>query len=191
MSTETRLRHELHTAASQLAEDHGALAQVMRQGARRRTRRRTSLAGAATLGAVAVAGALGPWSLPAGLPVTGQSVAAEPDVAIFFCDDVAVQDISGDTGCSTVATDEDIARVRGALNLDDEVADVQLETPQQAYERFADVFADDPALVASVDPDVFAASLRVTLAAGVDPADVERRYRAFDGVAQVAPLPPG
>lgn len=40
-----------------------------------------------------------------------------------------------------------------SLALDGSVADVRLETQQQAYERFAELFVDQPELVESVNVD--------------------------------------
>lgn len=187
MSTDTRLREELQAAGARLPEDHGDLARIRRRGARRRHRRHGAVASAiALVGVLVASGVAGSWNLPVSLPTAGQSVAAQPEVAIFFCDEFT-DGSDGDGPCPAPATEADISVVRGALALDGDVVEVQLATPEQAYERFAELFADQPELVETVDPDSLPRSLRVTLAADVEAADIVARYDGFDGVQAVVP----
>lgn len=180
MIIETELRETLSQAGARLPDDDGHLAEVIVRGRRRRYRSRGVVASIIAVGVV-LAAVAGPWDADVSMPFAGQDAARGPDVVIYLCDD---SDDAG-TGCGLPATDADITRLQGALALDDAATSARLETEQEAYERFVELFADHPELVASVDPDGFPASLRVTLADDADPDGFVAHYRHFDGVADV------
>lgn len=80
-------------------------------------------------------------------PFATQAPTERTDVVIYLCSSASVNatlEPGQGPRCDAPATDEQISQLRAALALDEAVAEVQLETQQQAYERFAELFADRP-----------------------------------------------
>lgn len=180
MTTETKIRRVLQQAAATIPDDDGSLEQVIRQGRHRGHRHRgTAVAAVAGLVVTVVLAGVA-LDLPGSLPSATQAPTERTDVVIYLCDTPAVQ------VCDAPATDAQIDLVRAALAVDEAVAEVRHETQQQAYERFSELFADQPELVESVPPDALPASLRVTLVDDADIDNVVRHYGGFDGVEAVA-----
>ncbi len=186
MTTETTLRRALQRVAADLSDDDPRLEQVIRRGRNRRLRHRGA-AGATVAGLVVALTLTVSLDLPASTPLGRQALTDRTDVVIHLCGDAPV-DTGAGRACDAPVTDAQLGRLRAALALDEAVAGVRHETQQQAYERFSELFADQPDLVGSVTPDALPASLRITL---VDDADIDTilsHYAGFGGVeAVVAP----
>ena len=75
------------------------------------------------------------------------------EVSIFLCDDRA---------CPAITPDQE-EELRRDLEDHEVVAEVFYESKQDAYERFKELFADQPSLVESIEPDTLPASFRVRL----------------------------
>lgn len=162
------------------------IATLVEEGGRRRRRKMgaTMTVAAAAL-AVAGVGVSTVWSSgppvePAPIldrpgvayePYEGQSI----DVTLFFCVDDRCPAMSG----------EQQADLYERLVADPMVDTVYFESKQDAYERFAEQFADQPELVESVDPDVLPASFRVRLTDAGDAAAIVERFRGAPGVEEV------
>lgn len=184
MTTDTKLRDVLHQAGASVPIDDARLEEVVRRGRLRRHRYRGTVVATFAVLAVTVTVGVTALDLPGTAPFTTQAPLEGYDVVIYLCGDAPINDGQG-PGCETPATDADISRLRGALALDEAVANVRHETQEEAYERFSELFADQPELVESVPPGALTSSLRVTL---VDDADVDfvmAHYRHFDGVEAV------
>jgi cell division transport system permease protein len=96
------------------------------------------------------------------------------DVIVSLCDD---------RECPTI-TEAERADLEAELAADPAVARFLFESKQDAYERFAELFADQPDLVDSVAPDVLPASFQVWLEPDARPEEVVARYDAFPGVEE-------
>lgn len=184
MTTETALRDALQRAAETLPDDDTHLEQVVRRGRRRRHRNRGTVVVA--LAALAVSAGLSGsvLDLPGSSMFATKTPAERADVVIYLCSDRPIDSGAGQR-CEAPATEEQISQLRAALTLDESVAEVRLETQQQAYERFSELFADQPELVESVTPDTLPGSLRITLVDGAPIDDIVNHYRTFDGTEEV------
>jgi cell division protein FtsX len=105
-------------------------------------------------------------------------------VSIFLCDGRVCPPITG----------EERASLEASLAGDGRIAEVHFESSAEAYERFLELFADQPHLTASVDEDTLPESFRVWLH---DPAfadDVAAGFIDHPGVEEVVvnthPRPP-
>lgn len=187
MTTETALRQALQQAATTIPTGDTQLEQLVRRGRRRRHRNRgTLVAVVATAGLAGLS--LGVPELQGHTPFATQAPTERTDVAIYLCS-IASVNATPEPGqgprCDAPATDEQISLLRSALALDEAVAEVRLETQQQAYERFEERFADQPELVESVPPGTLPASLRIALVDDAPIDDIVNHYREFDGVEEV------
>jgi cell division transport system permease protein len=97
------------------------------------------------------------------------------EVSIFLCDDRA---------CPAI-TPEQQEQLRSELQAHPVVAEVLYESKQAAYERFTELFKDQPSLVDSIDPDTLPASFRVKL---VNPelfGVINDEFSAFPGIEEI------
>jgi cell division transport system permease protein len=97
------------------------------------------------------------------------------EVSIFLCD--------GRT-CAAITPEQQEA-LRTELEEDAVVQEVFYESKEDAYERFTELFRDQPNLVDSVDPDVLPASFRVKLK---DPElfrVISTQFSAYPGVEEI------
>ncbi|MEX0953286.1 MAG: permease-like cell division protein FtsX, partial [Nitriliruptoraceae bacterium] len=97
------------------------------------------------------------------------------EVSIFLCD--------GSTCPAITETQQE--QLREELESEPVVAEVFYESKQEAYERFTELFRDQPNLVESVDPDILPASFRVRLH---DPslfAVIAEQFAAYPGVEEI------
>ncbi|MEX2486478.1 MAG: permease-like cell division protein FtsX [Nitriliruptoraceae bacterium] len=97
------------------------------------------------------------------------------EVSIFLCD--------GST-CPAI-TDEQLEQLRDELEAEPVVAEVFYESKEDAYERFTEIFKDQPNLIESVDPDILPASFRVRLQ---DPSlfnVIAEQFAAYPGVEDI------
>lgn len=98
------------------------------------------------------------------------------EVSIFLCD--------GQRACPAI-TEEQQAELRTALEREPVVESVVYESKDEAYERFIELFQNQPEMVDNVSPGALPASFRVRLA---DPErfDVIRdRFGAAEGVEDI------
>lgn len=187
MTTETTVRQTLQQAATTIPTGDTQLEHLVRRGRHRRNRNRGTVVAAVAALAVAVGLNGSALDLPGATPFATQTPAEHADVAIFLCSDPPI-DTGAAQRCESPATDEQIRQIRAALALDEAVAEVRFETQQQAYERFSEMFADQPELVESVTPDTLPASLRITLVDGAPIDEIVNHYSNFDGAeAVIAP----
>ena len=75
-----------------------------------------------------------------------------------------------------------IEQLTADLEADATIAVVRYVDPDETYERFRELFADEPTLLDHVDPQDLPTSFEVTVAAGADPAQVAARWRAQERV---------
>jgi cell division transport system permease protein len=97
------------------------------------------------------------------------------EVSIFLCD--------GRT-CPAITPEQQEA-LRSELEAHAVVQEVFYESKEDAYERFTELFRDQPNLVESVDPDVLPASFRVKLQ---DPElfrVISQEFGAYPGVEEI------
>ena len=97
------------------------------------------------------------------------------EVSIFLCDDRT---------CAAI-TPEQQDELQDELESQDVVAEVFYESKQEAYERFTELFEDQPSLVESIDPDTLPASFRVRLE---DPEQfdvIADQFENYPGVEEV------
>ena len=97
------------------------------------------------------------------------------EVSIFLCDDRT---------CPAI-TPEQQQQLKEELEAQPVVAQVFFESKQAAYERFIELFQDQPALTETLDPDTLPASFRVRLQ---DPelfAVIADQFAAFPGVEEI------
>jgi len=167
MTSQTTLRQTLQRAAATIPEDDTRPEQVVRRGRSRRHRNRGAVvAGLAAL-AVTVGLSGSVRDLPGSSPFASPASPAHADVVIYLCSDTPMATGAGQV-CDAPATEEQLSQLRSALALDEAVVEVRLATQQQAYERFSELFADQPEVVESVTPDTLPASLWITLADGAE-----------------------
>ena len=94
----------------------------------------------------------------------------EVEVSIFLAPDI---------------TDEQRATLDQTLAADPLVADYYFETQEDAYEKFRDLFADQPELVEAVGPESLPESFRVHLHDPAQYPEVSQRYVLMDGISEV------
>lgn len=97
------------------------------------------------------------------------------EVTIFLCD--------GRT-CPAITPEQEQA-LRRELEAEPLVEEVFYESKQEAYERFTELFRNQPSLIETVDPDILPASFRVKL---VDPDQfmvIATQFAAFPGVEEI------
>lgn len=97
------------------------------------------------------------------------------EVSIFLCD--------GQT-CPPI-TDEQRDTLRRDLEEQPVVEEVIYESKEEAYERFTELFKDQPNLLEIVEPDILPASFRVSL---VDPDEflvIAQQFEAYPGVEDI------
>jgi len=97
------------------------------------------------------------------------------EVSIFLCDGRTCPEI----------TPQQQDQLREDLEAQPVVQEVFFESKQDAYERFTELFRDQPNLVESVDPDVLPASFRVKLH---DPQlfrVIDEQFGAYPGVEEI------
>lgn len=98
------------------------------------------------------------------------------EVSIFLCD--------GQRECAAI-TPEQQEELRAELEREPVVESVMFESKDEAFERFNELFANQPELIETLTPDALPASFRVRLA---DPSQfqvVASRFSAFPGVEAV------
>lgn len=179
---------------------------VWQQG-RRRQRRRTAGAAAAALVAVAAGGfvvaSLDPPPAPPSVMSTGDAEqtdevdststdtsvpeaavpgsvavpddAARFDLSVFLCDGRV---------CPEITFDQQ-EQLRDDLEADPAVAEVFLESKEQAYERFLALFEDQPELADAVDLDALPASFRVKLHDPARVGAIAEQFASYPGVEEV------
>jgi cell division transport system permease protein len=98
------------------------------------------------------------------------------EVSIFLCDDVST--------CPPI-TDEQLEALRSDLEAQPVVAEVFYESKQDAYERFTELFKDQPTLVESIDPDTLPASFRVRLENPALFGVIAEQFEAYPGVDEI------
>ncbi|HEX6354284.1 permease-like cell division protein FtsX [Actinophytocola sp.] len=74
-------------------------------------------------------------------------------------------------------TDEEMTEAAKTLREDREVGLVRTETQAEAYERFLEIFEDDPELADIASPDSLPATTDIRIAVGVDLANFADRLR--------------
>ncbi|GGI09523.1 permease-like cell division protein FtsX [Egicoccus halophilus] len=97
------------------------------------------------------------------------------EVSIFLCDGRTCPEI----------TDEQQQQLREDLEDQPVVAEVFFESKQDAYDRFVELFRDQPNLVESVDPDVLPASFRVRLENPQLFNVIAEQFEAYPGVEEI------
>jgi cell division transport system permease protein len=97
------------------------------------------------------------------------------EVSIFLCDDRV---------CPAI-TPEQQDELRDELEAQEVVAEVFYESKQDAYDRFTELFADQPSLVESIDPDTLPASFRVRLENPNLFNVIADQFEAFPGVEEI------
>ena len=97
------------------------------------------------------------------------------EVSIFLCDDRT---------CPAI-TAEQQQDLQEQLEAQPVVAEVFYESKREAYERFADLFKDQPSLIESLDADTRPASFRVRLENPALFGVIRDQFQAFPGVEEV------
>ncbi len=97
------------------------------------------------------------------------------EVSIFLCD--------GST-CPAI-TESQQEQLREELEAEPVVAEVFYESKEDAYERFTELFKDQPNLIESVDPDILPASFRVRLQDPALFAVIAEQFEAYPGVEEI------
>jgi cell division transport system permease protein len=97
------------------------------------------------------------------------------EVSIFLCDGRTCPEI----------TPEQEEQLRTDLEEQPVVEEVFFESKDEAYERFIELFEDQPNLVDSVDPDVLPASFRVKLENPQLFAVIAEQFQEYPGVEEV------
>ncbi|MFC7275001.1 permease-like cell division protein FtsX [Paractinoplanes rhizophilus] len=169
--------------------DPGEMAKAaMVHGGRIRRRRRLAVAGVAAV-VVAGVGTVGAVALPdSAVPPAGPPamVAAAMRLPAPECSKDPVA--AGATDAAVFlheATDRQRSAIGRALHEDERVATVIFESREDAYPRFAALWADSPEFVASVSPDSLPESYRLRLR---DPAQFtafSREYATKPGVQEI------
>jgi cell division transport system permease protein len=98
------------------------------------------------------------------------------EVSIFLCDE--------QTSCAPI-TDEQRDQLREDLQAQPVVAEVFYESKQDAYERFQELFKDQPTLVESIDPETLPASFRVRLENPALFGVIAEQFEAYPGVEEI------
>lgn len=98
------------------------------------------------------------------------------EVAIFLCD--------GARDCAAI-TPEQQDELRAQLEDDPVVESVAYESKDEAFERFNEVFANQPELIETISPEALPASFRVKLADPEQFTAVRERFEAFPGVEEI------
>jgi cell division transport system permease protein len=97
------------------------------------------------------------------------------EVSIFLCDDRT---------CPAI-TAEQQQDLQEQLESQPVVAEVFYESKREAYERFAELFKDQPSLIESIDADTLPASFRVRLENPALFGVIRDQFQAFPGVEEV------
>lgn len=97
------------------------------------------------------------------------------EVSIFLCDDRT---------CPAI-TPEQREELREELESHEVVAEVFYESKRDAYERFRELFSDQPSLVESIDEDTLPASFRVRLENPNLFNVIRDEFEAFPGVEEI------
>jgi cell division transport system permease protein len=97
------------------------------------------------------------------------------EVSIYLCD--------GRT-CPAI-TPEQQQRLRDELEAQPVVREVLYESKRDAYERFTELFKDQPSLVDSIDPDTLPASFRVRLENPELFGVINDQFQAFPGIDEI------
>jgi hypothetical protein len=128
----------------------------------------------------------------AGLWLSSALSDADPDDGVatdLFAptSDVVVYVCNGAT-CPT-ATDDEIAALEAALGEDPDIERLEYVSERESWERFADLFEDDPELLDEVDHSLLPPSYELWIRDGADPITVLLRYRELPGVDDaIAPV---
>jgi cell division transport system permease protein len=97
------------------------------------------------------------------------------EVSIFLCDDRT---------CPAI-TPEQQEQLRTELEGEPVVREVFYESKQEAYERFRELFKDQPSLIESIDPDTLPASFRVRLENPQLFSVIADQFAAYPGVEEI------
>ncbi len=97
------------------------------------------------------------------------------EVSIFLCDDRT---------CAAI-TPEQQEQLRDDLEANEVVAEVQYESKQEAYDRFVELFKDQPALTESITSDTLPASFRVRLENPELFNVIRDQFGAYPGVEEI------
>ncbi len=97
------------------------------------------------------------------------------EVSIFLCDDRT---------CPAI-TPEQQEELRSELETQEVVAEVFYESKREAFERFQELFSDQPSLVDAIDPDTLPASFRVRLENPNLFNVIADQFSAFPGVDEI------
>lgn len=88
-----------------------------------------------------------------------------------------------------VLTDDEMARIAGVVHLDPRARKVYTETRTEAYQRFQQIFADQPDLIAGARPEALPASVTITATDGTDlHAWATELTKTFPSATSVRPL---
>jgi cell division transport system permease protein len=82
--------------------------------------------------------------------------------------------------------DDQRTSLQAELNANPQVENVVYETSQQAYDKFRELFADEPALVDNVGPEDLPESFRVKLRNPQDFGIIESQYQSWPGVEDIS-----
>jgi cell division transport system permease protein len=97
------------------------------------------------------------------------------EVSIFLCDG---------SKCPAI-TDDQLQNLRTELENDPLVKEVFYESKREAYERFREMFADQPDFVDSVSPEALPASYRVSLNDPTQFTAIRDKYGAQPGIEDI------
>lgn len=98
------------------------------------------------------------------------------EVSIFLCDEI--------TACPPI-TDEQREQLREDLEDQPVVAEVFYESKEDAYERFTELFRDQPTLIESTEPETLPASFRVRLQNPNLFGVIAEQFEAYPGVEEI------
>jgi hypothetical protein len=91
-----------------------------------------------------------------------------------------------DTVTVYFTTDEEMNAAAATLREDREVGLVRTETQAEAFERFSEMFKDEPAMLDVADPDSLPATTDLRIVVGVDLEDFADRLRKdYDDVSVI------
>lgn len=134
-----------------------------------------------------------PWIPPAGdSPAIGGSEYTGEDAIQKYCLDrggrqTVIAFFDGDD------PDSAMRQAAEALDEDDRIDWVRTETQQEAYERFKEIFAEQPDLVEMARPEALPASVTLLPAEGVYPGDladaITGKFSTIDSVTAGCELP--
>jgi cell division transport system permease protein len=100
-------------------------------------------------------------------------------------EDLYYRDIEVSIFLAPDITDEQRAALDQALAADPLVSDYYFESQEDAYEKFRDLFADQPELVEAVGPESLPESFRVHLHDPEQYQEISDRYATTEGISEI------